>query len=59
MNSYSVKIGTFRKYWVSQLNNLKNNWKYVKGWAIECLDFETLIKKYDSKTTFFYLDHPI
>ncbi len=30
----------------------------MKGWNIEHLDFRNLISKYDSPTTFFYLDPP-
>lgn len=44
--------------WYSFLKRLfhfRNRFKYVN---IECLDFEDLIQRYDSKNTLFYLDPP-
>ena len=58
MDSYSTPISTIRNVQKSQFERLKNNWQYIKEWRIECLDFQRLIKNYDSKTTFFYLDPP-
>lgn len=56
--SYRTKITIFRESYSSQLSLLKRNWKYIQNWNNEYLDFENLIKKYDSATTFFYLDTP-
>lgn len=30
----------------------------IKNWNIECLDFRDLMERYDTSTTFFYLDPP-
>lgn len=57
LNGYKIEINTIRNT-RSQLNNLKKNWYYIKDWYIEHLDFKELIKKYDGKNTFFYLDPP-
>jgi len=40
------------------INTIKNFSHLIRGWIIENLDFRELIKKYDSPTTFFYLDPP-
>jgi len=40
------------------INSLKLITNEMKNWTIENLDFRELIKKYDSETTFFYLDPP-
>jgi len=37
------------KYYQSKLDNITN---------VECMDFEDLIKKYDSESSYFYLDPP-
>jgi len=42
----------------AQLNLMKNNFFAIKHLTIENLDYKELIKKYDSPTTFFYLDPP-
>lgn len=58
MSVYSISISAIKNPYNVQFNTLKRNWSYIKEWNIECLDFEELIQKYDSKTTFFYLDPP-
>jgi DNA adenine methylase len=59
MSSYSFSIGEYRKVneVVYPISRLKFGY-LLKNWTIENLDFRELIKKYDSKTTFFYLDPP-
>jgi len=57
-NSFRVEIKLIRDQYHSQLDLLKNNFFAIKYLTIENLDYKELIKKYDSKTTFFYLDPP-
>lgn len=42
----------------NQINNLLNNWKYIRQWYIENLDYKGIMSKYDGPTTIFYLDPP-
>jgi DNA adenine methylase len=63
--SYGGSINSFRTnkksggdYLNQPITPLKQFTYLLKNWIIENLDFRDLIKKYDSKTTFFYLDPP-
>ena len=57
-DSYSVLVKTLRGNYRSQVDLLKHNFFAIKYLIIECLDYKDLIEKYDSSTTFFYLDPP-
>jgi len=57
-NSFEISIKNMRDQYHNQLNLLKQNFFELKYLTIECLDYKELIKKYDSPTTFFYLDPP-
>ena len=57
-NSFRIRIKYAMDEYKSQLNLLKHNFIGIKNLIIECLDYKELIKKYDSHTTFFYLDPP-
>ena len=57
-SNYRISIKDYRDPLSEAKNNIIHNSKYLKLWNIEYLDFEELIKKYDSLTTFFYLDPP-
>jgi len=57
-NSFRISIKISRNNFHSQLDLLKNNFFEVKYLIIENLNYKDLIKKYDSPTTFFYLDPP-
>jgi len=56
--TFSIRIKEKRDFFKSQINLLKHNFFAIKNLVIECLDYKDLIKKYDSNTTFFYLDPP-
>jgi len=56
--SFRVNINNLSTEYESQVNLLKNNFFAIKYLTIECLNYKELIKKYDSPTTFFYLDPP-
>jgi len=57
-NSFGISIKAMRDNFHSQIKLLKQNFWALKYLTIECLDYKELIKKYDSPTTFFYLDPP-
>ncbi len=57
-NSYRILIGPYRNLLQATINNLTKNYNLLKNWNLEHLDFRELILKYDSPTTFFYLDPP-
>jgi len=57
-NSFRVEVKAIRDQYHPQLDLLKNNFFAVKYLTIENLDYKDLIKRYESKTTFFYLDPP-
>ena len=42
----------------NKIQNLPQIFERLQGVIIECLDFENIIKKYDSEDTFFYIDPP-
>ncbi len=56
--SYKTAIKTNRDFLNQAITPIKNFGKMLRNWIIENLDFREVIKKYDSKTTFFYLDPP-
>jgi len=57
MKSYGILVNNYRSM-NYQRENLYNNYKYIKDWRIENLDFRDLIPKYDGEKTLFYLDPP-
>jgi DNA adenine methylase len=57
MKSYGIMVNDHRSF-ENQKEQLYSNFKYIKDWRIENLDFRELISKYDSYKTFFYLDPP-
>ncbi len=54
LTSYSRKSGHLNSF----IDNIKKNWKYIRKWSIENMDYMDLFNLYDNKTTFFYLDPP-
>jgi DNA adenine methylase len=59
MKGYGIAIKHTRSNrYESTFNNIFKNYKQIHKWNIEHLDFRKLIPKYDSPTTFFYLDPP-
>lgn len=57
-SSFSINKTIYKNEFSHKFDNAMTNWKYMKNWIIENLDFRDLIKKYDSEITFFYLDPP-
>ena len=57
-DSYRIEINEIRNKYPSQVDLLRHNFIEIKYLVVECLDYKELIKKYDSKKTFFYLDPP-
>jgi len=58
MESFKVIIKERRNSLEQSINPIKNFGNVIKNWIIENLDFREVIEKYDSPTTFFYLDPP-
>jgi len=56
--AYRINAPKFSGKWLPFLNRLEFTNARLKKVQIECLDFEKVIKKYDSKSTLFYLDPP-
>ena len=57
--TYGLITNTPRDYMSELINNIKNNFKYLRGLtSIENLDFRQIIKKYGGPKTLFYLDPP-
>ncbi len=56
--AYRIASSKFSGKWLPFLNRLELINARLKKVQIECLDFEKVIKKYDSKSTLFYLDPP-
>jgi DNA adenine methylase len=56
--AYRINAPKFSGKWLPFLNRLELINARIKKVQIECLDFEKVIKKYDSKSTLFYLDPP-
>ncbi len=57
-STYRIIIGSYRNVLHATVNNLSKNYSIIKDWNLEHLDFREIIPKYDSPTTFFYLDPP-
>lgn len=56
--AYRITSSRFSGKWLPFLNRLALINARLKKVQIECLDFEKVIRKYDSKSTLFYLDPP-
>ena len=56
--AYNISRLKFSGKWLPFLRRLELINTRLKKVQIECLDFEKLITKYDTKSTFFYLDPP-
>ncbi len=56
--AYRINAPRFSGKWLPFLNRLELINARLKKVQIECLDFEKVIEKYDSKSTLFYLDPP-
>ncbi len=57
-NTFSTYSKSPEKKFNVTFKNALNNWKYIKDWTLEKLDFREIIPKYDTDETFFYLDPP-
>lgn len=56
--AYNIELLKFSGKWLPFLKRLELINARLKKVQIECLDFEKIIKKYDSKATLFYVDPP-
>lgn len=57
-NTYNTVEKSVHRYAMKTLEQFPDIQREVKTWILENLDFRDLIKKYDSKGAFFYLDPP-
>lgn len=57
-DTYGTKEKAAKGYLKKTISMMQKISEKVSGWTIENLDFRTLINKYDSNGTFFYLDPP-
>lgn len=56
--TYSTREKSVHRYALKTLEQFPDIRREVKSWILENLDFRELIRKYDSKGAFFYLDPP-
>lgn len=56
--TYNTREKSVHRYAMKTLQQFPSIQKEVKTWIIENMDFRDLIKKYDSRGAFFYLDPP-
>ena len=57
-DTYNTREKSSMGYAKKTLEQFSSINRVVKGWKIENLDFREIFKKYDSNSTFFYLDPP-